>query len=71
VEHTGSPSIECRNRSYQRDDFTVINNRSLELQCSFIRDKFAPTARETIIFLHANSSCRLAMYSLAYTAKIT
>lgn len=70
LANSGIPFIEVKHRVYERDDFAVINSRGLELQCSFMRDKFSPSARETIIFLHANSSCRLTMYFFIHSGDI-
>ena len=38
---------------------------------SYVRDRHASSPRETIIFLHANGSCRLVMYSFGYEGKTT
>lgn len=57
----GPEKFNIKNKNYKRTDFSIVNNRSLKLQCSF----WEPYDEEReydrlpcVVYLHGNSSSR-------------
>ena len=63
------PCFELKSQIYQHHSFDVVNSRGLKLKGSYVKERHSVTARDTIIFLHANGSCRLMMYQFSYKGK--
>lgn len=60
----GPPLFRLKSQSYFRDDFNIVNNRGLTLECSHFTLENYKDKRPCIIYLHCNSGSRLECLSI-------